>query len=187
MEQRRLMWIATCTTNETLGSLQTTSVKRSHIDCLHLSARGAAFIQDWEKLRLNYYNDDLGYCTVGWGHLVHGKLSCQAIGIQPGTAISRTQAESFFGVDAVKHEKIVRTVIRVPLYQCDFDALCSLAFNVGDIARVAPTLCRKINSGAYADAVKEFLDITNGGISGLVKRRQQEHDMYLEGNYDSTH
>ncbi|WP_428984123.1 glycoside hydrolase family protein [Ralstonia psammae] len=77
--------------------------------------------------------------------------------------------------------------IRVPLYQREFDALCSLAFNVGDIARIAPGLCRKINSGAYSDAAKEFLDITNGGISGLVKRRRQEHGMYLSGNYDSTH
>ncbi|WP_428984912.1 glycoside hydrolase family protein [Ralstonia edaphi] len=51
--------------------------------------------------------------------------------------------------------------------------VCSLDFNVGDIARIAPGLCRKINSGAYADAAKEFLDITNGGISGLVKRRKQ--------------
>jgi len=62
-----------------------------------------------------------------------------------------------------------------------------LAFNVGYIAKVAPGLCKKINSGAYANAAKEFLDITNGGIAGLVKRRQQEHSMYLNGNYDSTH
>lgn len=181
------MLISTCTTNGNEGSMQTASVDRLHIDCLRLSSQGASFVQDWEKLSLNYYDDDLGYCTVGWGHLVNGKRSCKALGISRGTTISRTQAESFFGLDAMKHEKIIRMAIRVPLYQREFDALCSLAFNVGDIARIAPGLCRKINSGAYADAAKEFLDITNGGISGLVKRRKQERDMYLSGNYDSTH
>lgn len=179
--------IATCTTNETVGSMQTASVDRTHIDCLRLSQKGANFIQDWEKLRLKYYDDDLGYCTVGWGHLVNGKRSCQALGISIKAEISRMQAESFFMADSKKHEKVVRKAVRVPLYQWEFDALCSLAFNVGDIARIAPGLCRKINSGAYADAAKELLDITNGGLSGLVKRRWQEYRMYVSGNYDSTH
>ena len=63
----------------------------------------------------------------------------------------------------------------------------SLAFNVGAIEAKASALCKKINMKQYADAAVEFLDITNNGETGLVKRRKQENAMFLEKNYDSTH
>ena len=58
------------------------------------------------------------------------------------------------------------------LYQYEFDALVSLLFNLGSL-RKAPLLKSKLNSGDYAGAADEFLDITNDGTTGLVTRRRK--------------
>ena len=92
-----------------------------------------------------------------------------------------------FSEDRNDHEDYVKAAINVPLYQHEFDALCSLAFNVGRILKVAPKMCQKINSGDYLGGAAELLDITNGGVSGLVKRRKQENAMFLRAEYDSVH
>lgn len=151
---------------------------------LRLSEQGKNFIKAYEKLRLDYYDDAEGYCTVGWGHLVAYK-SCASLSKSGG--ISLDEANAIFNEDVLKHEELVHSVITVPLYQHEFDALCSLAFNLGAIARKAPKLCKLINSQKYEQGAREFLDITNGGLKGLVKRRRQEYDMFMEAKYDSTH
>ncbi|WP_296223664.1 lysozyme [Ralstonia sp. UBA689] len=176
-----------CPTNPDQPSMAPIDAQRRHTGCLFLSFLGQAFIKDWEKLLLKYYDDDLDYCTAGWGHLVNGKRSCRDLGIAVNRPISLAEAERFFRLDISRHEDVVRRAIHVPLHQHEFDALCSLAFNVGDIARVAPMLCHKSNTKRYAEAAREFLDITNRGVPGLVKRRRQEYDMYLNNRYDSTH
>lgn len=160
---------------------------RKPVGSLNISAKGKQFIQQWESLKLTYYDDSAGHCTVGWGNLVNGRQSCGQLGIASGTRISRTTAERFFADDLLHHVLLVKHVIRVPLYQHEFDALCSLAFNVGDIGKVAPRLCDKINRGHYTSAATELLDITNGGLPGLVKRRKAEAGMFLHGRYDGTH
>lgn len=161
--------------------------ERKPIAQLRLSDRGEAFIKDYEKLRLDYYDDDFGYCTVGWGRLTGGKTSCASQGIKKGASISLEEAQRIFNEDKDDHEEYVKDAISAPLFQHEFDALCSLAFNIGSLQKKAPSLCKKINAGKYQDAAVEFLDITNGGVSGLVKRRKQENAMFLRAEYDSTH
>lgn len=160
---------------------------RKPIAGLHLSQRGEAFIKDYEKLRLDYYEDHLGYCTVGWGHLMGGKTSCASQGVKKGSLVSLKDAQRLFDEDKDEHVEYVRDAISAPLFQHEFDALCSLAFNIGRIGKKAPSLCAKVNAGKYQEAAVEFLDITNGGTSGLVKRRKQENAMFLRAEYDSTH
>lgn len=161
--------------------------ERKPATSLRLSEAGEAFIKDYEKLRLAYYEDHLGYCTVGWGHLTGGKTSCASQNIKIGTSITKEAAQELFEEDRRKHENIVKRAITAPLLQHEFDALCSLAFNIGDLIRKAPNLCRKVNALQYSEAAVEFLDITNNGNKGLTIRRQQENAMFLRANYDSTH
>jgi GH24 family phage-related lysozyme (muramidase) len=85
------------------------------------------------------------------------------------------------------HVNLVRKSIRSHLYQHEFDALFFLEFNIGNLSKKAPGLCRKINAGDYVGGATEFLDITNNGTAGLVIRRKQENVMFLTANYDSTH
>ena len=161
--------------------------ERKPVAGLHLSQQGEAFIKDYEKLRLDYYEDHIGYCTVGWGHLTGGKNSCASQGVKIGSKITLEAAQSLFDEDRKLHEEYVRKSITAPLFQHEFDALCALAFNIGNLKVKAPSLCKKINESKHQEAAVEFLDITNDGTSGLVKRRKQENTMFLSAKYDSTH
>ena len=39
----------------------------------------------------------------------------------------------------------------------------------------------------YSEGADEMSDVTNGGTSGLVKRRNQEINMFKNNVYDSTY
>jgi GH24 family phage-related lysozyme (muramidase)/LysM repeat protein len=161
--------------------------QRIPIAQLKMSDQGRAFIKGWEgvhydasKANTFYYNDSKGYCTVGWGHLI-AESSCAANGhVAMSSTITIAEAQTLFNNDVAVIEGRVKNAISVPLYQHEYDALVSLAFNMGSLSK-APSLCRKLNSGDYTGAPVEFLDIENR------TRREREHDMFCLGTYNSNH
>jgi GH24 family phage-related lysozyme (muramidase)/LysM repeat protein len=161
--------------------------KRIPIGQLTTSADGKAFIKCWEGIHLDkgkantyYYNDSKGYCTVGWGHLVR-EASCASCGyVAMSSKMPVSEAQALFENDLAIVESRVKNAITVPLYQYEFDALVSLAFNLGGLSKT-PNLCRKLNATDYAGAPIEFLDIEN------KVRRQREHDMFCLAMYNSSH
>lgn len=175
--------------NNTFGS-QSDLGERKDVATLKTSQKGKQFIKDWEILELRPYNDSHGYCTIGYGHLI-SKNRCENILIQDEfrDEISQEKADQVFDNDLVKFEVGVRKYITVPLYQHEFDALVSLLFNCGDsfFESGAPNLVSNINSNKYEAAAVEFLDITNGGERGLVKRRNAENNIFLNNIYNSAH
>lgn len=128
------------------------------------------------------------------GHLV-GQSSCKALGKKAlKDFISISQAKTYFEEDVLKHEAYVKKAIKVPLYQYEFDALVSLAFNIGNIASKAPNLCKLINESNYKDGPKEMLDINKITVNGkkvpdlgLTKRRKSEYQLFIKGTYDARH
>ena len=170
--------------------------KRIDISKLYLSAQGENFIKSYESIKYSnrktkslYYNDDSNYCTVGWGHLVNGKRSCASQGIvAEKDSITVEEAERLFQTDKkTKGENLVKRAIKVPLHQYEFDALVSLAFNVGSLEEIAPKLCQKINNSQYSSGSVEMLDITKSNgkeLRGLVIRRKKEHEMFNKNTYD---
>ncbi|KFG94922.1 peptidoglycan-binding protein [Burkholderia paludis] len=161
--------------------------QRIPIAQLKISDQGKEFIKGWEGVRYDtakansyYYNDSKGYCTVGWGHLI-AESSCAANGyIAMSSKITVAEAQTLFDNDVAVIEGRVKNAISVPLYQHEYDALVSLAFNMGSLSK-APSLCRKLNNGDYTGAPVEFLDIEN------KTRREREHDMFCLGTYNSNH
>ncbi|KQW86952.1 hypothetical protein ASC84_14615 [Acinetobacter sp. Root1280] len=180
---------------------QTNTGDRIAINNLSTSSNARLFIQEWEGNRLTpdgkgtyYYDDSKGYCTVGWGHLV-SQASCKAVGKREmKDFISIADAKKYFNEDVPKHETYVKNAIKVPLYQYEFDALVSLAFNIGNIGVKAPNLCRLINQKKYQDGPKEMLDINKITVkgqkvpeAGLTKRRNSEYQLFIKGIYDARH
>ena len=91
-------------------------------------------------------------------------------------------------------EKAVQRDITVPLYQYEFDALVSLLFNtgsnflnVGGAGNGETKIKKYINSGQYAKGANEMKDVTNGGLLGLVKRRNSEIKLFNTNVYDASH
>ena len=65
---------------------------------------------------------------------------------------------------------------------CIRDSL-SLAYNIGvaGLVRKCPKLMRALNAKDYDGAANEFLDVTNGGLAGLVARRRREAELMRQG------
>lgn len=162
------------------------------------SAQGVAFIKAWESTKINDgkhvpYNDDNGYCTIGYGHLIK-KQRCDEISMPSEFlhGVDEETALKIFIDDLGEFEMAVARDVRIELSQNEFDAFVSLLFNTGcnflsPIIGNAPKLRKYIADRNYEGMAKEFLDITNGGKNGLVKRRIAESNMFLNNVYDSTH
>ncbi len=149
---------------------------------MNVSGLGKAFIQSFEKCRLMPYKDSGGKLTVGWGHLITPQDSDYSNGL------TQEQADILFASDlAEKAERPVSAAINADLSQQQFDALCSLCYNIGAGNFHGSTLVKWLNEGMPPDRVaSEFgrWDHVNGVISeGLFERRGAEAEIYLEGRY----
>jgi lysozyme len=148
-----------------------------------VSERGLELIQSFEGLRLEAYDDGGGVWTIGYGTTRYpdsGKT------VMEGETISQAQAEEYFAADVDDFAADVGRLVHVPLSQQQFDACCSLAYNIGSGAFEKSTLLQKLNAGDYYGAADEFLRWNKDGgvvIPGLVNRRKFERALFLEGTF----
>ena len=129
-----------------------------------------AFVKAEETLRLKAYKCPKGVWTIGWGHTG---------GIKEGDTCTREQAEAWIRSDLQSAQTGLARFINVPVSANQFIALLSLAFNMGSMGVVdkCPKMLRALNAGDYESAADEFLDVTNGGLAGLVARRRREAEL----------
>ncbi|MDT0206988.1 lysozyme [Serratia marcescens] len=117
---------------------------------MRTSEQGRDFIKGFEKLRLKAYPDPgTGGkpWTIGWGHTK---------GVKPGDRITQEQAEAFFSEDLAVFELTINSAIKRPMTQNQFDAMVSLAFNIGGSAFAGSTLAKKFNAGDIKGAADQF-------------------------------
>ena len=146
---------------------------------MKLSQKGVDFIKSHEALRLKAYQDSKGVWTVGWGHTKN---------VHPGDVITREQAEQFIRDDFAWVERTLNTDLVTgrdkPLVtQNEFDALCSLVFNIGSQAYLDSTVRRKIKQGdkmAAARAFKMWVYSNHKFVQGLANRRADEVRLFLQ-------
>jgi len=142
-----------------------------------LSADGRRLIQGFEGLSLKAYPDPPGdpqhRHSIGYGHS----------GAKPGDVISRDEAERLFDQDVLKYETAV--ALKTPIStQPQFDAMTSLAYNIGTAGFADSTVARKHNAGDYPGAADAFLlwvKAAGKEHPGLKARRQRERAVYLSG------
>lgn len=147
--------------------------KRFAVGALSLSAAGLLAICGYEGFSDTVYIPVRGDApTAGFGH----KDSRLTV----GERVTSAQALAWLGEDVHQAESAVRRCVSVPLYQHEFDAYVSFAFNVGGGAFCSSTLVRKLNSGDYEGACSELKRWVYAGgrkVDGLVKRREKEYAM----------
>lgn len=79
-------------------------------------------------------------------------------------------------------EKFINDTVTVNLTQNQFDAICSLVYNIGVGNFKSSTLLRKLNAGDLAGAADEFPKWNQAGgrvLAGLMARRGQERALFL--------
>ncbi len=146
-----------------------------------VSAAGIGLMHSFEGCRLAAYPDpgsrDGNPWTVGWGST--------GPGISRGITWTQAQADARFEEDINKFAaNVAKLVEGVATSQLQFDALCSLAYNIGVTALRGSTVLRKHKAGQYQDAARAFLmwNKNDGKVMrGLTRRRLAESDLYKQG------
>ncbi len=121
---------------------------------------------------------DLPIWTIGYGHT---GLSHNDGTVFQGRSISKQEAERLLLFDLKNFQHRVKRLVKVPLNENQFGALLSFDFNTGGLA--GSTLLRLLNAGDYIGAANELDRWVHAGgktISGLVRRRQYEKDLFLQ-------
>jgi GH24 family phage-related lysozyme (muramidase) len=146
-----------------------------------ISKYGEKFIQRWENCVLKPYKDIAGKLTIGWGHLILlNEIE------ELNKPITQEQADLLFDTDIKKHD--IGKYLTKELKQNEYDALCSLAYNIGLGNFQKSTILKLINQDAKLDREKEAFwkswNRSDGKISnGLKNRRDAEWNLFVGGNY----
>ncbi|MGA9697858.1 MAG: lysozyme [Acinetobacter sp.] len=149
------------------------------IDEMHVSPNGVDLICNFEGLRLNAYDDGVGVWTIGFGTTKYPN----GIRVKKGDTCTLEQAKAYMQNDLKSFEQTVNNTVKVPLNQNQFDALVSLAYNIGSTAFKNSTLVRQLNEGNYKAAANQFNVWVNAGgkrMQGLVNRRAAERTLFLK-------
>jgi len=137
-------------------------------------------IQNWEGLRLTAYKCPAGVWTIGYGQT--GKVD--GIPIGRGMKITREKADELFRNDTHYRMEKVANMLERPANQREFDALVSLAYNIGIGALRKSKVMKYHNAGERFKAAYAFMNHIYAArriLKGLVLRRAVEAYWYLHG------
>ena len=138
----------------------------------------AAFVSDWEGLRLEAYKPvpSETYCTIGYGH-------CSPA-VKEGDRIDEITAFLWLDADLKYYQLKLDDLVSVPVTLTQSTALISLAYNIGIGAFKRSTLRKELNAGRYVNASYEFLKWNRAGgkeLPGLNRRRRAEKALFMDG------
>lgn len=78
-------------------------------------------------------------------------------GVKMGDTITPPKALARALTDVQKFEGAIKTCVKVPLHQYEYDAYTSLAYNIGPTAFCKSTLVSKLNAEDYGGACNEIM------------------------------
>jgi lysozyme len=134
------------------------------------------FLKQHEGFRPTAYHgkaDRKGLYTIGWGHTG---------GVQPGDTCTLERGQALLEADVASTAAELTKLLATPLRQNQFDALVSLAYNVGVHSLAGHELIALVNQGRYVEAASHFCayDMAVGVVvPGLLTRREAERDHFL--------
>jgi lysozyme len=144
-----------------------------------ISSVGIQLITSFEDLKLKAYDDGVGVWTIGYGTTIY----TNGVAVKKGDSCTLEQAKSSFQHDLRRFQTAVNDAVNIPLSQNQFDALVSLAYNIGTNAFKTSTLVKYLNALDYKAAADQFLVWNKAGgsvLKGLVRRREAERALFLK-------
>jgi lysozyme len=145
---------------------------------MQLSSNGAAALQQREGYNSTVYQDTGGLLTCGTGHLLT-PLDKLQYGL--GVVVPDATCAAWFAQDCAHAAALVNRYVTVPLNQNQFDALTSMAFNLGGQLFVnsdgsTTMILGALNSGDYAGASAHIMDWVIP--ASITSRRQSEQAQF---------
>lgn len=137
-----------------------------------IGRNGRALIRSFESLALTAYLCPAGVWTIGYGST--------GAHVKSGLTITAARAEELLTEDLDRFERCL--TVQVPTAtQNQYDAMMSLAFNIGTTNFTASTLLRKHRAANTVGAAAEFArwNKSKGKVlAGLTRRRAAEAALY---------
>ena len=143
---------------------------------MKISSNGIELIKVFEGLELEAYKCAAGVWTIGYGHIK---------GVHEGMNITEDTANKMLMEELVEYENYIDQAVTVPLAQCQYDAMVSWVYNLGNGNLTSSTLLKVLNSGDYDGVPAQMMRWNKAGgkvLEGLTRRRQAEADMFSNGN-----
>lgn len=145
---------------------------------LTISDTGLRLIKAFEGYRPEDRKLVTGARVVGYGHRIADDETME---------LTRNEAEEWLLDDLIDIEEVVNDEVHAPLSQGQFDALVSLAFNIGIDAFRSSDVVRAMNNGRVLDAANGFDVWRKATIAGktyvvdaLMRRRTAEKSLFLK-------
>lgn len=158
---------------------------------MRLSERGEQLIKHFESCRLKAYkNNPKEPNTIGFGNTFYE----DGTPVKEGDVINQKRADNLFKLIIPKFEKMVRAKIERRLFQSEWDALVSFAYNAGTGYKLGHVykdynLWGRVNARSTGEEMFNYwttLAITQSGkkVRGLIRRRKSEVTMFLYSKLD---
>lgn len=137
--------------------------------------RGIEIVKQSEGLRLTAYRCPAGKLTIGYGHTAN---------VYEGQTITKSKADNLLNEDYRKAERIVESVVKVPLNAAQKAALTSFTFNLGE-ANLRLLVCQngRLNDGDYKSVeiwLPKYVFANGKKLKGLEIRRKKELKLWQE-------
>ena len=153
---------------------------------MKISKQGEKLIKKYEQFRNHPYIDAVGVPTIGWGNTFYEDGSKVTMRDEPVTVDRGNKLHENI---LKKFEAAVEKYVTATLRQNQFDALVSLAYNIGSGNFKSSTLLKRVNNDPNdSDIGKQFKRWNKGRINGylrelkgLTKRRNEEAYLYFKG------
>jgi lysozyme len=142
-------------------------------DIAKIAQPGLDLIKSFEGWRATSYLCPAGVWTIGWGST--------GPHVKPGMTITQERGEALLRADLGRFEAAVTRLVTVNVSQAQYDAMVSLAFNIGIAAFGRSSVLRHVNARSFDAAAKAFALWNKGGgrvLSGLVRRRAAESALF---------
>lgn len=172
-----------------MASTQNTGDRRA-IATLSISENGLNFIKRWESFKDKKYID-VGKWAIGYGHnLTDEENRTGRIKLSDGQVVIVDQGITMQQADILIRDDVKRVAeaplhrkVSAPLYQSEYDALCSAVFNLGSgkILGSDSSVLKAVNGERYTEVPAALMLYNkyrvNGQLvenSGLTTRRSDE-------------
>tara|TARA_R100000808_G_scaffold24819_1_gene58549 strand:+ start:859 stop:1350 length:492 start_codon:yes stop_codon:yes gene_type:complete len=144
----------------------------------HINAAGMAIIKAFEGWRSSVYHCGARW-TIGWG----STYDLDGNRITPDHPdIDEVEGEALLRQEVQNSEGAIRRIVKAPLNENQFSALCSFIYNVGSGNFYRSTMRQKISRLDYEGAADEFPKWKKSAgrtLPGLVRRRVAERDLFM--------
>lgn len=147
---------------------------------MKLSNNGYLLITEFEGFSAKPYLCSAKIPTIGYGNTYYpdGKRVTML-----DKEITRMQAFEMFKYIADKFASTVSKLVKTPLNQNQFNALVSLAYNIGTGNFASSTLLKKVNINHNDKTIelefKKWNKVNKKEVAGLTRRRNYEANIYF--------